>query len=375
VPYKIIGGVRFYERREVKDMLAYLRLVHNPYDSVSLKRVINVPARGIGAGTWQKIEQQGDQAKLSVWDVIGDLSGVEGVRPSTRKAVHSFATLIAYLRGKRDEYSVTKILEEIIENTGYVRELEKERTPEGVARAENIRELLTVTQQFEATSEDKSLHAFLEQTALIADIDSLEEGTPAVTLMTLHSAKGLEFPVVFLVGMEEGVFPHARAMQSDKEMEEERRLAYVGITRAKDELFLSFAARRTIFGNTQINQVSRFIREIPDELFRSLGSTRKPGVLGAGARVLGRWSRDEYSQVEDTWENAQRGTRAAARVKPPSANPDAGYKIGQKVKHAVFGQGVVIGSVGDGEDAQITVAFPKVGVKKLVAGFARLEKV
>ncbi len=380
IPYKIVGGVRFYERREVKDMIAYLRLVHNPYDSVSLRRVINVPARGIGAGTYQKIEQRADQTKTTIWDVISDLSGVEGVRPSTRKAVQSFATLIAYLRGKRSDYNVTKILEEVIENTGYVRELEKERTVESQARAENIRELLTVTQQFESTSEDKSLQAFLEQTALIADIDSLEEGAESITLMTLHSAKGLEFPVVFLVGLEEGVFPHARSMQSDKEMEEERRLAYVGITRAKEELFLSFAARRTIYGSTQMNQVSRFVREVPDELFRihGDGGGRKPASIG-GARVLGRWSRDEYSQIE-TWDDARAGTQSSAArnrpaVKAAAAAAGDGFKIGQKVKHAVFGQGVVLGTTGDGDEAQVTVAFPNVGVKKLVAGFARLEKV
>jgi DNA helicase-2/ATP-dependent DNA helicase PcrA len=223
----------------------------------------------------------------------------------------------------------------------------------------------------------------VEQTALIADIDSLQESVEGVTMMTLHSAKGLEFPVVFLVGLEEGVFPHARAMQSDSEMEEERRLAYVGITRAKDELYLSFAARRTIFGNTQINQVSRFVREVPEELFRllSAGGRGGSGAIGSGGRVLGRWSRDEYSQVNDTWDNARRGTQAAQRARGPQPSSPAtsttgdGFKIGDKVKHAVFGQGVVLGTVGAGDEAQITVAFPKVGVKKLAAGFARLEKV
>jgi superfamily I DNA/RNA helicase len=176
-----------------------VRLVHNPYDSVSLRRVINVPTRGIGAGTWQKIEERADITRTTLWDVASDVGKIEGVRPSTRKAVESFVTLIAFLRGKRDEYTITKMVEEIIENTGYVRELEKERSPEAQSRIENIRELLTVTQQFEATSEDKSLQAFLEQTALIADIDSLQESVEGVTMMTLHSAKGLEFPVVFLV--------------------------------------------------------------------------------------------------------------------------------------------------------------------------------
>jgi DNA helicase-2/ATP-dependent DNA helicase PcrA len=379
IPYKIIGGLRFYERREIKDMLAYLRLVHNPYDTVSLRRVINVPARGIGAGTWQKIEERAALQNVSLWDVVVDLSGIEGVRASTRKAVQEFAALVAFLRGKRGDLGVTRMVEEIIEHTGYVRELERERTLEAQSRIENVRELLTVTQQFEATTEDPSLATFLEQAALIADIDSLEEEQDTVTLMTLHAAKGLEFPVVFLAGLEEGIFPHARSMQSDEEMEEERRLAYVGITRAKQELHLSFAARRTIFGNTQLNQVSRFVREVPEELFKRAAKQRRGGSV-IGARSPGHWSRDEYSQIE-TWDEA----RAANKVitdparRDPQAKPAApagqAFKIGQKVKHAVFGQGVVLGTVGEGDDAQITVAFPKIGVKKLVAGFARLEKV
>ena len=194
-------------------------------------------------------------------------------------------------------------------------------------------------------------------------------------MMTLHSAKGLEFPVVFLVGLEEGVFPHARSMQSDKEMEEERRLAYVGITRAKEELHLSFAARRTIFGSTQVNQISRFVREVPEELFKATGG-RRPAAIGGGARVLGRWSRDEYSQVP-SWDDARTGgTHAAAQARPKtSSGSQNDFKIGEKAKHAVFGKGVVLSCVGEGDDAEVTVAFPNGGVKKLQAGFARLEKV
>ena len=382
IPYKIIGGVRFYERREIKDIMGYLRLVHNPYDSVALRRVINVPARGIGAGTWQKIEERSQIKDETLWDIVTDIGQIEGIKASTRKAIEAFVTLIAYLRGKREEYRVTKILEEVIENTGYVRELEKERTIEAQTRAENIRELLTVTQQFELTTEDSSLQNFLEQTSLIADVDSLNEGAgDAVVLMTLHSAKGLEFPVVFLSGLEEGIFPHSRAMQSDTEMEEERRLAYVGITRAKDELFLTFAARRTIYGNTQISQVSRFVREVPTELLKQQSNRgRGNSAIGSGNRAGGRWSRDEYSQVSP-WEEAQEASRIALRAVTPQAPPKtkgapgAGFKIGDKVKHAVFGQGTVLGTIGEGDDAQITVAFPNIGVKKLVAGFARLEKV
>ncbi|MBC8103602.1 MAG: DNA helicase PcrA [Cytophagales bacterium] len=380
IPYKIIGGVRFYERREIKDIIAYLRLAHNPYDSVALRRVINVPTRGIGAGTWQKIEERAQIREMTLWDIVTDIGQIEGIKASTKKSIEAFATLIAHLRGKRDEYPVTKVLREIIENTGYVRELEKERTIEAQTRIENIQELLTVTQQFELTTEDTSLQNFLEQTALIADVDSLNEGTgDAVVLMTLHSAKGLEFPVVFLAGLEEGIFPHSRAMQSDSEMEEERRLAYVGITRAKDALFLSYAVRRTIYGNTQLAQVSRFVREVPNELFKQQKSKSR-GAIGSGARSGGRSYRDEYSQL-NPWEEAQAASKAALRAvtpltppRPKATEPGGGFKVGQKVKHAVFGTGTVLGATGDGDDAQVTVAFPNVGVKKLVAGFARLER-
>lgn len=375
--YKIIGGVRFYERREIKDIIAYLRLVYNPYDSVSLRRVINVPVRGVGTTTWQRIEAKAQEDGVSLWDVVSDPSQVEGLKGTAKKGVESFVTLIAWLRGKMEAFTVTQILDEIIENTGYVRELERERTVEAQTRAENIKELRTATLQFEETTENPTLGAYLEQTSLIADIDALDTGADFVTLMTLHAAKGLEFPTVFLTGLEEGVFPHARSMQSDREMEEERRLAYVGITRAKHDLYLTFAARRTIFGNTQVSQPSRFVREIPEELFRRTGG-KAGGAIGGAGRVLGRWNRDEYAQ--ETWEDAQNASKVAAGA-TSSTSPtrpkksEEVFRIGEKVKHAVFGQGTVLSCVGEGDEAQVTVAFPNVGVKKLVAGFARLEKV
>ena len=384
IPYKIVGGLKFYERREIKDLICYLRLVFNPYDSVSLRRVINVPTRGVGTGSLQKIDALAAEKGVSLWAAVS-LAGageVEGIRGTTRKGVESFVSLIAYLHGKLEEYPVTRVLQELLDNTGYLKELEREKTVEAQTRAENVKELLTVTQQFEQTTEVPTLGAFLEQTALIADIDSLESSAEAVVMMTLHSAKGLEFPVVFLAGMEEGVFPHSRSMQSDREMEEERRLAYVGITRAREELFLTFADRRTIFGSTQVNQVSRFIREIPDELFHQNAKGPSKAAGATGSRVVGRWSRDEYSQVADSpWGDAQSGAQAARKsVGPMAAEANAKpasetFKIGQKVKHAVFGTGTVLSAEGTGDDANVTVAFPNLGVKKLVAGYARLEKV
>ncbi len=382
VPYKIIGGVRFYERREIKDLVCYLRLIQNPYDSVSLHRVINVPARGIGAGTWQKIELKAQVENLSLWEVVADLASIEGVRATTRKAVESFVALIATARGQSGSgaWGVTKTLTEIIENTGYIRDLERERTIEANTRIENIRELMTATKQFEATTEEPTLYGFLEQTALIADIDALEDAdaNDRVVLMTLHAAKGLEFPVVFLVGLEEGVFPHSRSLQSDTELEEERRLAYVGITRAKEELFLTYATRRTIFGNTNIGTLSRFVREVPKELMKLPRSLQNRMTLGGSGASLGaRANPDEYSQVPPGWDDADAGSRAAAKAKGPSsaAKPETPLKIGDKAKHAVFGVGVIVALIGSGEDAQVSIAFPNIGVKKLALSYARLEKV
>lgn len=380
IPYKIVGGLRFYERKEIKDIIAYLRLIYNPYDSVALRRVINVPTRGIGAGSWQKIEELANIKNVSLWDIVANPADL-GLKGTARKGIEQFVTLLSFLHGKRKEYSVTKITEEVLERTGYVRELEAERTVEAQSRIENVRELLSVTRQFEEMTpnpEDATLANFLEQSALMADIDSLnDQSGNVVILMTLHSAKGLEFPVVFLTGLEDGIFPHSRSMMSDKEMEEERRLAYVGITRAREDLYLTFATRRTIFGNTQFTQISRFIREVPKELLKLPAGSRKAATALGGNRVLGRHQRDEYSQIE-TWEEAQQGTANATKARTsstPAKPPTEGLKIGQKVKHAVFGVGTVLSYTGEGDEAQVTVAFPNVGVKKLVAGFARLEKV
>ena len=362
IPYQIVGGVRFYERKEIKDLMAYLRLIHNPFDSVSLKRVVNIPARGVGATSLAKLETRAQQRGVALWDAVADLDGAD-LKPSIRKSVESFTALIASLRSRRESLSVTRLVESVLEETGYRRILEAEKTVEAQTRLENVQELLSVTQQFESSSEDPTLQNFLEQTALIADVDSLGgEAAEAVVLMTLHSAKGLEFPEVFLVGVEEGIFPHFRTLQDDKSIEEERRLAYVGITRAKERLYVTFASRRTIFGNIQINPPSRFLRDIPLELL----------AVPAGARIPS-FARTRKTELSSYGAVAPKlPTKAIKPVAGAGAPP---FKPGEKVKHAVFGQGIVVGCTGVGDDAQATVAFPNVGVKKLVVGYARLEKV
>ncbi|WP_394794363.1 DNA helicase PcrA [Armatimonas sp.] len=372
IPYTIIGGLRFYERKEIKDLLCYLKVIHNPFDSIALKRIVNVPARGIGAGTWAKLEERALTLNCTIWEALADINAL-GLKPSLKKAVESFLALMVHLRSERETLSLTKLTERLIEETGYVRDLEREKTVESQSRVENVQELLSVTQQFEESTEDPSLRAFLEQTALIADVDKLGEGgVECVVMMTLHSAKGLEFPVVFLIGMEEGIFPHFRSLQSDSSIEEERRLAYVGITRAQQELYLTFATRRTIFGNMSFNPPSRFLRDIAIERLAIPQGARLPSFLKSQQRELASVSSPPPPPPGG-------GAKPARPLPPPGGGQGVGtaapFRPGEKVKHAVFGQGVVVSCTGSGDEAQVSVAFPNVGIKKLVAGYARLEKV
>jgi DNA helicase-2/ATP-dependent DNA helicase PcrA len=350
IPYKIIGGVRFYERKEIKDLMAYLRLAYNPNDSIALKRIINVPARGIGLVTIDRLESLAAREDLPFFEAIQRVDETE-IQPKTRRAITQLAKLIEFLRNKRDEYPVSKLLNEIVENTGYVVELQRLGTREADSRVENVLELFSVMEEFERTSEDISLRAFLEQVALVTDIDSYEEQNPAVTLMTLHAAKGLEFPVVFMVGMEEGIFPHSRSSVDREELEEERRLCYVGMTRAKDELCLSHAVSRTLFGMKARMAVSRFFREIPAEMFHQ-PKKRTPSAKTPASSL--------------SWQDYEA---------PRKATPKCPFAPGDMVKHNVFGLGIVEELESKNGDTQVTVAFEEVGKKRLMLSFAPLDKV
>ncbi|HEY8528485.1 MAG TPA: DNA helicase PcrA [Paenibacillaceae bacterium] len=269
IPYRIVGGIRFYDRKEIKDMLAYLRLAANPDDDISMERVVNVPKRGIGEATWDKVASEAAARGVSVFRLLSDALEELDIQPRARKALGEFRDLIMKLHQMSEYLSVTELTEQAAELSGYREELRRDGSLEAQARLENIDELLSVTQEFEKRNEDKSLLAFLTDLALIADIDTLEDGEEAqdaVVLMTLHSAKGLEFPAVFIVGMEEGIFPGSRALTEPEELEEERRLCYVGITRAMRKLYLSYARTRLLYGRTSSNMPSRFLAEIPDEL-------------------------------------------------------------------------------------------------------------
>ncbi|MFT9848853.1 DNA helicase PcrA [Aneurinibacillus sp. REN35] len=373
IPYNIVGGTKFYDRKEIKDMLAYLRLISNPDDDLSLTRIINVPKRGIGAGTVEKIATYAAQQGISMYRAIQEADQI-GLSARFTDAIVKFARMIAELESMQEYLGVTELAEEVLKRTEYREELRREGTLEARSRIENIEEFLSVTMEFERASEDKTLVAFLTDLALVADIDKLDESEEdrgnSVALMTLHSAKGLEFPMVFLVGMEEGIFPHSRALLEEVEMEEERRLAYVGITRAEEELFLTRALMRTLYGQTKMNSASRFIEEIPEHLIQPEGTVQQ--------RLAARTMRMDNNS--STQPQAPRSgvvpmrTQAAGGIARSTEAVD--WKAGDKVQHGKWGIGTVVSTKGSGQDLELTIAFPNpTGLKKLLAKFAPIEKV
>jgi DNA helicase-2/ATP-dependent DNA helicase PcrA len=375
IPYNIVGGTKFYDRKEIKDMLAYLRLVSNPDDDLSLTRIINVPKRGIGAGTVEKIAAYAAQQGISMYKAIQEVDQI-GLSARFTSAVVEFARLIAELESMQEYLSVTELAEEVLKRTEYREELRREGTLEARSRIENIDEFLSVTMEFERTNEEKTLVAFLTDLALVADIDKLDESEEdrgnAVVMMTLHSAKGLEFPVVFLVGMEEGIFPHSRALFEEVEMEEERRLAYVGITRAEQELFLTRALMRTLYGQTKMNPPSRFIEEIPEHLLQPEGTVQE--------RLSMRQSRMDNRMAQSQQRSGVVPMRAQATGGAPAQTGSGAdkleWKAGDKAQHGKWGIGTVVSMKGSGQDLELTIAFPNpVGIKKLLAKFAPIEKI
>ncbi len=371
IPYKIVGGVRFYERREIKDLIAYLRVLMNPYDGLSMRRIINVPARAIGTTTVNKVDVFAGKKEISFWDACRRAHEID-LPARAKNSIQAFVKIVEYLTAKRDTQSVSALVQNILDTTGYLEDLKKDRTPEAESRVENVGELISVAKEFEQqqSGEDgnPSLSAFLENVSLVSDIDSLEDTANSVTMMTLHAAKGLEFPVVFLTGLEEGIFPHFRAMGSQTELEEERRLCYVGITRAKQELFMSYAGSRMIFGQTQRNPVSRFVSEIPMSLFLAKSSRR--GAIEDYTPTITENSRRPESQTAPKWDDLRRDSeRKAATVPNPKAMP---FALGEKVRHAAFGDGFVVGF--DSPTIVKVQFMGAVGMKKLDLGFAKLEK-
>jgi len=389
IPYQIVGGIRFYERKEIKDMIAYLRLISNPDDEISLNRVINVPKRGIGDTTVDKLNAVAASEGVSVYRVLDNLQGL-GLTGRANQTLYDFREMVDNLHTMSDYLSVTELTEEVLQRTGYRDELVREGTVEAKTRLENIEELLSVTMEFEKRNEEKSLVAFLTDLALIADIDSMIEEEDdggraekdAIVLMTMHSAKGLEFPAVFIVGMEEGVFPHSRAFADDEEMEEERRLAYVGITRAEKRLYLSSARMRTLYGRTEARTPSRFLEEIPFELkeVSGFGASRIGGGWGANSGVqvpvAGRSGISERNLQGGGLSGGGPSVLSKPKLPPiPVGDRPTDYTVGDKVEHNKWGIGTVVSIKGDADDTELQIAFPApVGIKRLLARFAPITK-
>ncbi|HLR63691.1 MAG TPA: DNA helicase PcrA [Lentibacillus sp.] len=362
IGYQMVGGTKFYERKEIKDLTAYLRLITNPDDDISFERVVNVPKRGIGKTSVDRLRAYAAEHAISFNQAVKEVDFI-GVTKKAANALAEFGNLIQTLTQQQEFLTATDMVEAILERTGYEKILKNERSLESQSRLENLEEFKTVTQDFEEDAEDKTLIAFLTDLALVADIDRVDEeemdNEPKVTLMTLHAAKGLEFPVIFLVGMEENVFPHSRSMFDNEEMEEERRLAYVGITRAEQQLYLTHAKMRTIYGRTNMNPISRFINEIPEDLVDGIEQVRTM----------------MYGSNEKPDEKRSQPKRRAGRMQQTTGAESQTWGPGDKAEHKKWGVGTVVKVQGKGDGMELDIAFPApTGIKRLLAKFAPITK-
>ncbi len=376
VPYRIVGSVRYYDRKEVKDLIAYMRLVQNPADSLSAKRVLNAPPRGIGHRTVEHLEAFAGERQAPLYVALRAVDDVPEVKPRQRAAIRAFVAAVEAVRAFPAETPVAALVNELLDRTGYLKELKDERSLEAQTRLENVSEMVNVAREFDQQV-GGSLRDFLEQMALMSDVDSLRDEANAVTLMTLHSAKGLEFPCVFIVGMEEEIFPHSRSRGDPKQLEEERRLCYVGLTRAELQLVLTHARRRTVFGQALYQSPSRFLRDIPEGLFQEGAAVLRSGAgrqpeWDDGGRVLGRGASAPASAGRSA---SSLGSLNLNQLVDQIRSRERGsYTPGDRVRHPTFGEGIVTKSNGSGDDEQVTVIFPGLGEKKLIAGYAKLEK-
>ena len=369
IPYRIIGGNRFYDRLEIKDAISYLTVLNNPGDNIRLRRIVNVPKRGIGDTTINKAAEIASGLGITLFDVFSHADEYESLRRSAKK-LQEFCELIEGLRQYVDKISLEDLFKKVLEKTEYIPHLRLDKE-KGAEREENINELISNLMTHEKENEDATLSGFLEEVALMTDIDNYNAQTDAVVLMTIHSAKGLEFPVVFIPGMEEGIFPGVQSMYSTEDIEEERRLAYVGITRAKKNLYLSHAQMRMLFGTTSRNIPSRFIVEIPDALTEKTGRTQS-SRMSFEQLVRGDYERDDSRQVYSG--NGYLSKQRAA-VKGAAEAPKVSFSAGDSVRHKVFGKGVIVSSKPMGNDSMLEIAFETAGTKKLMANYAKLEKI
>ena len=411
LPYTMVGGLKFYDRLEIKDITAYLRVLYNPMDSVSLMRIINVPKRGLGQSTIEKLMVYGVENNLSLFEVIANeelLEQVPGLTARSKNPLKKFAELLFTLMERMDKLAVSDLIQEVMDTTGYLEALKNDKAEkklENESRIENLQEFVGVAKDFEKEEEEEpNLENFLSKMALLSDIDNSDLEEERVTLMTLHSAKGLEFPVVFMTGMEEGMFPHSRTLMEPEELEEERRTCYVGITRAQRKLYMTYASIRTIFGRTETHEPSRFLYEFPEELKEELAFRRKRedsfigfggnydgwGSIGGGG--IGRNMRPNMSTARPTPKgqpmsglealNALRSANpslaGSVKMGTKSLNrPDMSiqWKVGDKASHSKWGTGTVVKVAGSGEETEIQINFPGIGLKKLMQRYAPLKKV
>ncbi|TVT27669.1 DNA helicase PcrA [Salinicoccus cyprini] len=353
IPYKMVGGIKFYDRKEIKDLMSYLKVILNPNDDISFERIINTPKRGIGPKTVDKLKAHGQATGISIFEGIKE-SDFIGIPKTAVVKLMGLVDLLEQLKKKSRFITITELVDEVLESTGYIEVLESEKTIEARSRIENLEEFKTVTREFDRDNEisDELLFTFLSDMALVSDQDGVEDDS-GVTMMTMHASKGLEFKVVFIVGLEEGIFPSRRVIYDDKELEEERRLMYVALTRAEDHLFLSRANSRMIFGKTESNMQSRFLAEIPEELVDGSGASAQADFFGSGSAPK---------------------KRMPKRSRIVTNNSGVSFAIGDKVSHKKFGDGIISAIKGEGDSQELDIIFTKVGVKRLLANFAPIEK-
>lgn len=370
IPYKVIGGINFYARKEIKDLLAYLKTIDNGQDDLAVKRIINIPKRGIGLTTINRVQENATERNVRFYEALLTADMIPGIGRSAAKLT-SFVALIEHFKESAKNMLPSELMKEILDYTGYIEDLEADSKEEAEDRIANIDELLNKIAAYEESCEDErpTLSGFLEEVALVADIDGLDESNDYVVLMTLHSAKGLEFPEVYLVGMEDGLFPSYMTITADDpaEVEEERRLCYVGITRAMENLTMTCAKRRMVRGETQYNKMSRFLKEIPVYLFDIKGNVSKDDVSYP--------KQNAYIQAKNTFKTKAFSTPKPVQNFGAQKGEGPGYDVGDRVRHMKFGEGLVLSMVSGGRDYEVTVDFDSVGVKKMFAGFAKLQKI
>ncbi|WP_127836526.1 DNA helicase PcrA [Clostridium prolinivorans] len=377
IPYRLIGGLKFYDRKEIKDILAYLRLINNPVDDISLQRIINVPKRSIGETTVAKIQEFANSNEEALYSTLLDIEYVPGLTQKAINSINKFVSLINGFIRQKDEIPVSKLIETILEESGYLKELKASKDVEDESRIENLKELVSAAVEFEQTSEDTSLSAFLEKVTLVSDIDNFDEKADSVVLMTIHSAKGLEFPVVFMVGMENGIFPGAASLNSESEMQESRRLCYVGITRAKEKLYMTSAEVRRVFGKTVAYSPSDFLSEIPNELKEYIGSQSYKQKVEENKffnNKLFNSNNINNIGINSQNYNSNKNSSLESQLSGKTLTINEAT-LGRKVRHAKFGIGTIVSVAKDGNDVKLTIAFNTHGIKNFMLGLAPLEAI